>query len=35
MNTKKIRHSMSAPEFEESFIEIKNSDEEIEVILGK
>ena len=33
--SKNIRHSMSAPEFEESFIEIKNSDEEIEVILGK
>ena len=33
--SKNIRHSMSSPEFEESFIEIKNSDEEIEVILGK
>ena len=33
--SKNIRHSMSAPDFEESFIEIKNSDEEIEVTLGK
>lgn len=33
--SKNIRHSMSAPEFEESFIEIKNSNQDIEILLGK